>query len=57
MVSRCRRMTGLKAVVAGRVDTGLLEHDALAEHLRRLGEVDTPPDVRENGPRVRILPE
>ncbi len=50
-------MAGLKAVARGRVDTGLLEHDALAEHLHRLREVDAPTDVRENASRVRIAPE
>jgi 5'-nucleotidase len=39
----------LKSITANRADTGFLEHDALAEHLARLGQVG-PPD----GPRVDI---
>lgn len=49
-------LSELKTVTAGRADTGLLEHDALAEHLRRLVDVDAPADMREHGPRVRIEP-
>jgi 5'-nucleotidase len=46
-------MAALKAVSAGRVDTGFLEHDALAEHLTRLGVVAPPADVQA-GPRVGL---
>jgi len=39
----------LKTITANRVDTGFLEHDALADHLRRLGTVSPP-----EGPRAVI---
>lgn len=42
----------LKAVTAGRQDTGLLDSDALADLLRRLGTVSAP----AGGPRARIAP-
>ncbi|MDO9633187.1 MAG: 5'-nucleotidase C-terminal domain-containing protein, partial [Humidesulfovibrio sp.] len=32
----------LKGITAGRLDTGYLEHDALAEHLKALGVVEAP---------------
>lgn len=36
----------LKGIAAGRVDTGYLEHDALAEHLKALGVVEAPAERR-----------
>jgi len=46
-------MPALKAITAGRMDAGDLEHDALAEYLTRLGAVTPPADVLA-GPRVRV---
>jgi len=43
----------LKRITAGREDTGFLEHDALAEHLARLGTVAPPADTLAS-PRVVI---
>ncbi|WP_459857535.1 bifunctional metallophosphatase/5'-nucleotidase [Humidesulfovibrio idahonensis] len=43
----------LKKLTAGRVDTGFLEHDVLAEHLAKLGAVAPPADTLA-GPRVVI---
>ena len=46
-------MGELKNVTTGRLDTGYLEHDALAEHLTRLGTVAPPADTLA-GPRARV---
>ncbi|MBU1039958.1 MAG: 5'-nucleotidase/apyrase family protein [Proteobacteria bacterium] len=49
----------LKAVTSGRVDTGYLEHDALAEHLKALGVVQAPARRRVvlgRGGRLSLAP-